>query len=289
MATMVLQSARIPREFLLRRIHSLMGFWFLLFLGEHLFTNSQVALFFANREMWFVRSVDFLRNLPYLHVIEIVLLGIPILYHAVIGVVYLFQGRSNAFYSDGSVPLIKTGRNKAYTLQRWSAWILLFGIIFHVVQMRFIDYPYKVAGNFYIKAKVDEGLYPLTEQLGVQMYTEAEIAEVRATSSDYEHVQGLMSRSLKEGEVMLVSKGFGNLELINVRETFHNPWMCLFYTVFVLAAAFHGMNGFWTFLITWGFLLSGKSQSQGVVLFVGLMFLLGVLGMMSIWGTYFLG
>ncbi len=329
--SMAIESMKVPREFVLRRLHSLMGFWFLLFLMEHLFTNSQVALFFTNGELWFVRSVDFLRNLPYLNAIEIGLLGIPIAYHAAWGVVYLFQSKSNSIHSDGSTPLIKTGRNRAYTLQRMSSWVILVGIILHVVQMRVIDYPYKYHGKYYLTMKVDPGLYEVSNRLGVELYSGEAIekekrqlvqleektklvqarlvekSEFPANSGEYdaemgmiyqslekskglkEHIKGLESRPIKEGHVMAVTKSFGNLELLGVRETFRNPVMCILYTIFVLAAVFHGFNGLWTFLITWGVLLSRKAQSKGVAVSIGLMFVLGLLGMLSIWGTYFLG
>ncbi len=329
--TMAIQSIKAPKEFLFRRLHSLMGFWFLIFLMEHLFTNSQMALFFTNGDLWFVRSVDFLRNLPYLNVIEILLLGVPIAYHAIWGIMYLFTSKSNAFRSDGSTTLMKTGRNRAYTMQRMTAWVLLFGIVLHIVQMRIIDYPYKYQNNYYLPVELDQGLYELADRLGVELYNTGAIEiekgkliqieqkiqlvekrlqekkeELRKNSeydpemgmiyqslhkSDFlkEHVKGLESRRLKENQVMAVSKSFGNLELISVRETFRNPFMCAFYTIFVLAAVFHGFNGLWTFLITWGLILSGKAQSKSVTVCVGLMFVLGLLGMMSIWGTYFLG
>ena len=328
---MAIQSMKAPREFLFRRIHSLMGFWFLLFLMEHLFTNSQVALFFTSGELWFVNGVNFLHNLPYLGVIEIVLLGVPILYHAIWGVMYMLKSKSNAFHSDGSAPQIKTGRNKAYTLQRMSAWVILVGIVLHVLQMRVLDYPYKYQGTFYSVIKLDDGVYPLANRLGVELYSSSAVekekaklveldqkialvenrlqerTEEQAKSGEYdpemamiyqslqksaaqrEHVKGLESREIKPGHVMAVSKNFGNLELISVRETFRNPWMCIFYTIFVLAAVFHGFNGLWTFLITWGVILSNKSQSQGVTVCIGLMFVIGLLGMLSIWGSYFLG
>lgn len=326
---MAIQNVGVPREFIFRRMHSLMGFWFLLFLMEHLFTNSQVALFFTSQELWFVKSVDFLGNLPYLHVIEVVLLGVPIVYHAAWGVYYMFSGRSNAFVSDGSTPLIKSGRNKAYTLQRMSAWVLLVGIILHVVQMRFLDYPYKYQKTYYSRLEMDPGLYQVADRLGVDLYDNGAIGKERAklqlltqkiklvenrraekmaeNRGEYdsemgaiyeslqhyaflkEHVKGLESRKLSDTQVMCVSKSFGTVELLNVRETFQSVWMCIFYTVFVLAAVFHGFNGLWTFLITWGIILSKKSQSQGVTVCIGLMFILGVLGMMAIWGSYFLG
>lgn len=328
---MAIQTVKVPKEFIFRRVHSLMGFWFLIFLMEHLFTNSQVALFFKSGDLWFVRSVDFLRNLPYLHAIEIFLLGVPILYHAVWGVMYMFSSKLNAFFSKGNTSLIKTGRNRAYYFQRMSAWVILVGIILHVGQMRVFNYPYKYQNQFYLPISVDPGLYSLANRLHVELYNpdlihnqqenlslfeekmrlvqsrlkekeaenlktdeyDAEMGMIYQSVEKYEalkaHVAGLESRNLKQSEVMAVSKSFGNLELLSVRETFRNPFICLLYTVFVLAAVFHGFNGLWTFLITWGIILSGKAQSKAVSVCVGLMFVLGLLGMLSIWGTYILG
>ncbi|MBM3192644.1 MAG: succinate dehydrogenase [Chlamydiae bacterium] len=328
---MAIQSMKVPKEFLFRRIHSLMGFWFLIFLMEHLFTNSQMALFFTNGDLWFVRSVDFLNNLPYLHVIEILLLGVPILYHAVWGVMYMFTSKSNAFFSKGNTSLIKTGRNRAYWMQRMSAWVILVGIILHVAQMRVLNYPYKYQNQFYLPISVDPDLYSLANRLHVELYNpaliqseqehlsllqermklvetrlnekklerakpdeyDAEMGMIYQTIEKFEalkgHVSGLESRKLKETEVMAVSKSFGNLELLGVREAFRNPLTCVLYTIFVLAAVFHGFNGLWTFLITWGIILSGKAQSKAVLVCTGFMFVLGLLGMMGIWGTFFLG
>src|SRR3990167_10770176 len=151
-----------------------MGLWFLIFLIEHLFTNSQVALFLGNDGIWFVNSVDWLRNIPYLHVIEVTLLGVPILYHACFGIYYIFSAKTNSRGSNGAKPTMRYGRNYAYTWQRISAWILLFGIIFHVVQMRFIDYPYKYGhgdkARYYTRLKVDPQLYPIVDRLNVKLY-----------------------------------------------------------------------------------------------------------------------
>jgi succinate dehydrogenase / fumarate reductase cytochrome b subunit len=327
---MAIQSAKIPKEFIFRRLHSLMGFWFLLFLMEHLFTNSQAGVYFINHQNWFVRSVDFLQNLPYLHFIEIGLLGIPIFYHAAWGIVYMLSSKSNSFHSNGTTTLMKTGRNRAYTLQRISAWILALGIVLHVLQMRFFEYPAKFQNKFYAPIEMDAGLYELANRLGVELYSQESIEKEKiklgelehkmelvqarydekqkeVTANEYdqematiyetlqkrdalrEHVKGLESKRLDKDEVMCVSKSFGNLELLNVRETFTSPLLCILYTIFVLAAVFHGFNGLWTFLITWGIILSNKSQSSWVNVSYGLMFVLGVLAMMSIWGTYFLG
>lgn len=325
----------VPRDFVWRRLHSLMGLWLVIFLFEHLFTNSQVALFFANQGLWFVRSVNFLRNLPYLQVIECVMLGIPILYHAGWGVYYTFTGSHHSFSSDGSKPLLKYGRSRAYSWQRLSAWIILVGIILHVIQMRFIHYPYKYKWGdkttYYTKLDVDDGLYKAADQLGVEIYSQKavekesekleqinykirmlkgrlteleqedgrdphvyrnEMDQVSKRIQHYqeqkEHIRGLQSRTITDRQVMAASPSFGKLELLNVRGTFQSVTMCILYTIFVLATVFHGMNGVWTFLITWGLILSRKSHAQGVTFTIGLMFLLGFLGLMSIWGTFFL-
>ncbi|MBS0584994.1 MAG: succinate dehydrogenase [Verrucomicrobia bacterium] len=336
MATSAIRMASIPKEFVWKRMHSLMGLWFLIFLAEHLFTNSQAALFFGDDGYWFVHSVDFLRNIPYLPVIEMVLLGIPIVYHMVWGVYYMMSSKSNAYVSDGSTPLLKYKRNRAYSWQRYTAWILLVGLILHVVQMRFLDYPYKFkqAGKpyYYLKLVVDPGLYPVADRLGVKLFDRKAIMREknRLLKQEYkmgmvkeriveiqqevfpeeeggynseldhsyqslqgfqalqDHIRGLESRKLKENEVMAVSSSFGSLELLSVRQTFQSITMCILYSIFVAAAVFHGFNGLWTFLITWGLILSRKSHTKTMTFCLGLMFVVGFLGMMSIWGTYFI-
>ena len=55
----------IPKEFIRRRAHSLMGLWLVLFLIEHLFTNSQAALLIGDNGSGFVKAVNALKSLPY--------------------------------------------------------------------------------------------------------------------------------------------------------------------------------------------------------------------------------
>ena len=328
---------KIPKEFIFRRLHSLMGLWFVLFLMEHLFTNSQAALFFGDGGKWFVNSVNFLRNLPYLHIIEIVLLGIPFTYHAIWGVYYMMSAKSNVHPAGGKKPSIQKGRNIAYSLQRISAWILLLGTILHVVQMRFINYPYEYRfdgkAHYYAKYSVNSGLYATADRLGVKLYDEQDILRAcrslkngdhkmelvlsrlkelkkemseNGTTDQYnselqsiyhsieehegkcQHILGLQSRAISKNEVMAMSEDFGSMVLLGVRDTFQSLTICMLYTVFVLAAVFHGFNGLWTFLVTWGILLSKKSQNDSVYFCYGIMFLFGFLGLMAIWGTYFL-
>ena len=74
--------------------------------------------------------------------------------------------------------------------------------------------------------------------------------------------------------------------LLMVRDTFKSPLMACLYTIFVLAAAFHALNGVWTALITWGAILSYRSQvALRPLIWIG-MALLVFLGMAAIWGSY---
>lgn len=324
----------IPKAFVWRRLHSLMGLWFLVFLTEHLFTNSQAAIFFGTRAAWFVNSVGFLHSLPYLPAIEFFLLGVPMAMHAVWGVWYMITSKSNVSSRGGKTAGIKTERNKAYSMQRISAWLILLGIVFHVAQMRFIMYPFKVhvgtSSTAFGKYVVDKGLYKVSDQLNVSLYdTEAisgekqnlsrmknkiSLAEKRLremeksgelnsgiydkeTSAVFKNIQsyndkeafvkGLSYFPLKKNEVIAVSKKSADLILLNVRQSFQSWWMCAIYTVFVLASVLHGCNGFWTFCITWGLLLSKQAQSSWVNFAYGLAFVLTSLGMFAIWGSYF--
>ncbi len=167
----------IPRAFVWRRLHSLMGLWLVLFLVEHLLTNSQAALWLGEDGRGFIRMVNAIHNFPYLHLIEIFLLGFPILIHMVWGVKYALTAKSNAKKTDGSAPSLKKhGRNRAYSWQRITSWILLFGIIGHVIQFRFFDYPYIASqgakSSYFVKLEMDNGLYPLAYRLGVSLYDE---------------------------------------------------------------------------------------------------------------------
>ena len=64
-------AAEISSTFIWRRVHSLMGFWLVLYLILHLLTNSQAALWIGDDGNGFVRMVNSLESLPYLQVVEI--------------------------------------------------------------------------------------------------------------------------------------------------------------------------------------------------------------------------
>jgi succinate dehydrogenase / fumarate reductase cytochrome b subunit len=170
-------STTIPTAFIWRRIHSLMGLWLVLFLLEHLLTNSQAALLLGENGAGFVRMVNTIHDLPYLPALEIFLIGTPIVVHGIWGIKYLMTSKSNSFKTDGSKPsLPEYGRNRAYTWQRITSWILLFAITAHVIKFRFIEYPASVNQGldsyYFVKISSDKGLYTLEPRLGFKIYDE---------------------------------------------------------------------------------------------------------------------
>ena len=58
------QASSISTSFIWRRVHSLTGFWLVLYLIIHLITNSQAALWIGDDGSGFVRLVNSLERLP---------------------------------------------------------------------------------------------------------------------------------------------------------------------------------------------------------------------------------
>jgi len=320
----------LPRAFVWRRLHSLMGLWLVLFLMEHLLVNSQAALLLGDNARGFVHAVNAIHNLPYLQVIEILLLGVPIAIHGVLGVKYLLTSKFNSHRTDGTEPSLKGyGRNHAFTWQRLTSWILLVGLILHVAKFRFIDYPATVnqgeKSYYFIPVTLDKGLYTVADRLGVMLYSADQITQERKEFEDrqdeqalvmasqtfeesntYDHQQQVILTSAQAYEqkrkwlevlekqnvdqtgVVAVAKDFGTASVLAVRDTFKNPIYVGLYTLFVLAACFHGFNGLWTFCITWGVVLKVAAQQRILRWAWALMILITFLGLASIWGTYWL-
>lgn len=305
----------IPSAFIWRRAHSLTGLWLVLFLIEHLLTNSQAALLIGDDGAGFIRAVNFIKELPFLPIIEIFLLGVPFLIHGFWGVKYLFTAKYNSFDTDGSLPsLPQYPRNQAYTWQRITSWILLFGIIAHVIHMRFIEYPSSAqfgSQKYYVShVNVDNGLHTLSKRLNFQLLSPQDIQEIKQEivskpnspiekndisknliaaqkqKEDEAWVKTLDQWPLKENQMIAVSPSFGTAELLIVRDAFKNPTMIILYTGLVLAACFHAFNGLWTCMITWGITLTARSQQMMRSLAVALMVIVTFLGLAAIWGTY---
>ena len=175
-----IQNPQLPLAFLHRRWQSFAGFFLVLFLFEHLLTNSQAALFIGDDGKGFIESVNLIHSLPYLQVIEITLLALPFLIHGLWGIKYLLQGSINSVKTQGTTPsLSKYSRNHGYTWQRITSILLLFAIIAHVSYMRFIKKPHEVRTNqgdeYFVKVSDDEGLYTLSDRLKFDIFTHKQI------------------------------------------------------------------------------------------------------------------
>jgi len=117
----------LSRTFILRKLHQLSGIFPLgIFLLEHFYTNSK-ALDGAEH---FNNAVSDLQSIPYIVFVEIGGIFIPLIYHAVYGLVITMEARPNNL----AYPY---PRNWFYLIQRITGVILFFFIFFHVLNFRF--------------------------------------------------------------------------------------------------------------------------------------------------------
>ncbi len=111
----------------MRKLHQLSGIVPLgAFLLEHFYTNSK-AMTGPND---FNKAVVDLQSIPYILFIEIGVIFIPLIYHAVYGMVITVEARPNNL--NYPYP-----RNWFYLIQRLTGVILFFFILFHVLNFRF--------------------------------------------------------------------------------------------------------------------------------------------------------
>ncbi len=115
--------------FLLRRLHSLLGIIPLgIFLFNHLLTNSTG---FLGSEA-FEHKVSLIHMLgPFLPLVEAVVIFIPLALHIGLGI-YI------ALTSKRKEMGLGYWRNWAYNFQRWTGWLALVFIVYHVVHLRFL-------------------------------------------------------------------------------------------------------------------------------------------------------
>ena len=118
---------RLSRTFVLRKLHQLSGIVPLgLFLLEHFYTNSKALSGAAD----FNKAVQELQSIPYILFVEIGGIFIPLIYHAVYGLVITIEARPNNL----AYPY---PRNWFYLVQRITGVILFLFITFHVLNFRF--------------------------------------------------------------------------------------------------------------------------------------------------------
>lgn len=120
----------LSRTFILRKLHQLSGIVPLgAFLLEHFYTNSKAMHPQLGRAN-FNQAVADLQAIPFVLLVEITFIFIPLIYHAVYGLMITWEARPNNL----SYPY---PRNWFYTIQRLTGIILFFFITFHVLNFRF--------------------------------------------------------------------------------------------------------------------------------------------------------
>ncbi|MBV8476863.1 MAG: succinate dehydrogenase [Acidobacteria bacterium] len=115
------------RSFFWRRLHSLTGIIPIgVFLIEHFFSNAVATAGPAA----YTRQVAFLAGFPFVEVLELVGIWIPIAYHSLYGFYIWYRGEANV----GDYPW---QGNWLYTAQRWTGGIAFFYMAYHVWHLRF--------------------------------------------------------------------------------------------------------------------------------------------------------
>ncbi len=134
-------AVKFSKTFLLRKLHQITGIVPLgMFFFVHMFTNSKAM----NGEASFNKAVKEIHDIPFLLLIEIFGIFLPLVFHSVYGVLISAEAKPNALNYG-------YGRNWFYILQRATGIFLFFFILFHILNFRFGLIPYlnmtPIAGN----------------------------------------------------------------------------------------------------------------------------------------------
>jgi succinate dehydrogenase / fumarate reductase, cytochrome b subunit len=124
-------------HFLLRRLHSLTGIVFGGYLVVHLIVNATLLQGFGSHDVY-QTQVNKIHSLPFLILVETLFIYLPILYHGVYGTWITFTAEPN-------VRRYPYAKNWFYFFQRVSAIVLIFFIAFHVLGMKGLFWPSKLA------------------------------------------------------------------------------------------------------------------------------------------------
>ena len=234
-------------HFLLRRLHSFMGILFGGYIAVHLSVN---ASGFSPKA--YQGYVDHIHSLePALPLIELVAIFIPLLVHALYGIYITWAG------VKFNTTRYAYGGNLRYSLQRWTAIILLLFIAFHVgtlhkwglAGVRDIIVAFHPASGSLFANIADwcqtwGGLFNPTSAY------DSTVAGVRNFFYDPDHPNQI---------------GLGNFLVM----------AC--YLLGIWSATFHFANGLWTSAIAWGLTTTAAAQKRwGHVCFAFFILLTGI-------------
>ncbi len=195
------------REFGYRRLHSLLG---VIPVGLFLIVHLVVNYFAVYGEESFNKASEFMESLPFLIVLEFVLIYLPILFHAILGVYIVFVSKNN---------YTKYGyfRNWMYFLQRVTGIITFIYIVWHVWETR------------------------------IQIW-------LGNASLDFSLMENILS----------------------------NPVMFWVYIIGLISTTFHFANGLWSFLVSWGFTQSPRSQKIATYVTLIIFLVISYIGVRSL-------
>lgn len=115
-------------SFYSRKLHSLLGVIPLgFFLVEHLLTNFEA---FNSGKEGFIDAVLWLNSLPFVVLLELFGIWLPLLYHGVYGLFIAFQAKHN-------IGNYSYGRNIMFSLQRFTGVATLIFVVWHFYETRF--------------------------------------------------------------------------------------------------------------------------------------------------------
>ncbi|GIN60232.1 succinate dehydrogenase cytochrome b558 subunit [Robertmurraya siralis] len=114
------------REYFYRRLHSLLGVIPVgLFLIQHLVVNH----FATKGADSFNKAAHFMESLPFRYVLEIFVIFLPLLFHAIYGIYIAFTAKNNASRYNFF-------RNWMFVLQRFTGIVTLIFVVWHVWETR---------------------------------------------------------------------------------------------------------------------------------------------------------
>ena len=114
------------RHFFNRKLHSLLG---VVPIGGFLFVHLLTNYFATRGEQAFLERVEIMEGIPFLPLVEILFIFLPILYHGIYGLYIAFQAKNNV----GNYGYF---RNTMFMLQRVTGVITLIFITWHVYETK---------------------------------------------------------------------------------------------------------------------------------------------------------
>lgn len=113
-------------DFFIRRLHSIIGLIPIgIFLCVHLLLNSTAL----GGPLTYLNTINGMREVPFIIVAELVIIALPIIFHAIYGVYIVYLSKNNALRYNYL-------KNWMFYLQRITAIIVTIFVLFHVFTLR---------------------------------------------------------------------------------------------------------------------------------------------------------